>query len=179
MREEEVQEEEDQDLGQDSLENESRASTDIEFHTKKAKKQHFQGSEKAIAETELEIMKSIHKRMEKRHQKTVANKKEPEKDDVDFFCLSIASEIRDFTPRERYMIKHDIREILCKYQMGKLNETPACHPYNAGMPGSWNFLAGANISTPRPSTSHSSFMQLPGNKQFNDDQVDLNRFNYE
>ena len=66
MREEEVQEEEeDQDLGQDSLENESRASTDIEFPTKKAKKQHFQGSKKAIAATELEIMKSIHKRMEK------------------------------------------------------------------------------------------------------------------
>ena len=66
-------------------------------------------------------------------------------DPEDLFCQSIASELRQFAPKDRYMIKHEINEVLFKYQMAKFTQSPLCssglsYPRTSFTPIQHNYL---------------------------------------
>lgn len=70
----------------------------------------------------MKLMKGLVQNIiERRSAKRSA--KDPE-DPEDLYGRSIALELRKFDERERYMIKHEINEILFKHTMNRIQEQP-------------------------------------------------------
>ena len=72
-------------------------------------------TERQIGTEKLSFLKTINQRMEAREKKKV-------KDAKDRYSVTIADKLRDLPQRERLMAKHEIENILFKYQMQVLDK---------------------------------------------------------
>eukprot|EP00112_Aurelia_sp_Birch-Aquarium-sp1_P009320 Seg2053.12 transcript_id=Seg2053.12/GoldUCD/mRNA.D3Y31 product="hypothetical protein" protein_id=Seg2053.12/GoldUCD/D3Y31 len=64
------------------------------------------------------------------------------KDAVDTFCDSLASELRQFSERERCIIKHEINNVILKFQMAKF-QSQSSTPFSSPVQGfSGNIQSG-------------------------------------
>lgn len=105
---------------------------------------------------DLEMMKGIARQIQERRsvQKT--------DDAEDLYCKSLAIELRKFSERERYVIKHEFNEILFKHNMNRLqSQSTQSHPPQ-------HYFNQPSFSSPSPfssPTSQSFPYPLQGNGQ--------------
>ena len=65
------------------------------------------------------------------------------KDAVDTFCHSLTSEIRQLSEREKCLIKHEINNVIFKFQMAKFHSQSST-PFSSPVQGySGNILSGS------------------------------------
>ena len=87
-----------------------------------------------VEEKQLRLMEEMEKDILKDRRSQESNMA---KDAVDTFCDSLASELRHFSEQERCLVKHEINNIIFKFQMAKFHSqssTPFSSPVQ-GYPG--------------------------------------------
>lgn len=89
---------------------------------KKSKVKTRQESKDKDDDNDMKLMKDVVQNIVERRSAKRSGKV-PE-DPEDLYGRSIAIELRKFDERERYMIKHEINEILFKYTMSRFHEQP-------------------------------------------------------
>ena len=114
---------------------------------------------------ELEMMKDITESIKRRRQTMdCENAKDPE----DLFCGSLAAELRQLSERDRCMAKHEISNIIFKYQLAKFSPSSTD---NRSLDGPYIMPFGNNTpyrNTSRSSTDNSGLVSPPVASNYED-----------